>query len=128
MPCKFFLFLSLWLFLPTSDAGRQMPKLSARKLCADSECSYAILIARAVQDYDPADCRFISIRHGQLVYVYAMLQDTGNLFWAGSVQDSYYGGQEARIGHFPSTVVEEVQALEPANTEVKTTKWDFYCN
>ncbi|XP_061904640.1 melanoma-derived growth regulatory protein [Entelurus aequoreus] len=124
--CRFFLVILLGLLLtPTSDAGRQMTKLSTKKLCADSDCSYAILIARATQDYNPEDCRFISIRQGQLVYVYAMLQDTGNLFWAGSVQD---GEQGARLGHFPSTVVEEVHPLMPANTEVKTTKWDFYCN
>lgn len=39
MPGKLWLALSVWLFLPTSDAGRQMPKLSDKKLCADSECS-----------------------------------------------------------------------------------------
>uniref|UniRef100_A0A3Q0R4K6 MIA SH3 domain containing n=1 Tax=Amphilophus citrinellus TaxID=61819 RepID=A0A3Q0R4K6_AMPCI len=111
----------------SSAAGKQMPKLSDKKLCADSECSYPILIARALQDYYPGDCRFISIRQGQLVYVYAMLKDRGNLFWAGSVQDSYYGQQEARIGHFPSSVVEETHALMPATTEVKTTAWQRYC-
>uniref|UniRef100_A0A3Q2V530 MIA SH3 domain containing n=2 Tax=Haplochromini TaxID=319058 RepID=A0A3Q2V530_HAPBU len=113
--------LSLCLVLGTSEAGKQMPKLSDKKLCADSECSYPILIARALQDYYPGDCRFIPIRQGQLVYVYAMLKDRGNLFWAGSVQDAYYGQQEARIGHFPSSIVEETHALMPATTEVKTT-------
>lgn len=44
-----------------------------------------ILIARALQDYYPQDCRFIHIHQGQSVYVYAMLKDRGNLFWAGSV-------------------------------------------
>lgn len=48
-------------------------------------CSDPILIARALQDYYPGDCRFIPIRQGQLIYVYAMLKDRGNLFWAGSV-------------------------------------------
>lgn len=37
------------------------------------------------------------------------------------VQDSYYGQQEARVGHFDSSVVEETHALMPATTEVKTT-------
>lgn len=44
-----------------------------------------ILIAKAIQDYYPQDCRFIPIHQGQLVYVFAMLKDRGNLFWAGSV-------------------------------------------
>ncbi|KAK9536649.1 hypothetical protein VZT92_006415 [Zoarces viviparus] len=128
MPGKLWLVLSLWLVLPTSEAGRQMPNLSDKKLCADSDCSHPILIARALQDYYPGDCRFIPIRQGQLIYVYAMLKDRGNLFWAGSVQGSYYGEQEAHIGHFPSSIVEETHLLMQANTEVKTTKWDFYCN
>ncbi|CAL8268081.1 unnamed protein product [Merluccius merluccius] len=119
--------LLVCVLLPLSDAGRQMPKLSDKKRCADSDCSNPILIARALQDYYPGDCRFIPIRQGQLIYVYAMLMGRGNLFWAGSVQDSYYGQQEARIGHFPSSVVEETHALMPATTEVVATKWDFYC-
>lgn len=49
------------------------------------------MIARALQDYYPADCRFIPIRQGQLIYVYAMLKGRGNQFWAGSVR--YYIGQ-----------------------------------
>ncbi|KAL6463387.1 hypothetical protein MHYP_G00277780 [Metynnis hypsauchen] len=103
-----------------TQAGRQMPKLSDKKLCADAECSHPILIARALQDYYPQDCRFIPIRQGQLVYVYAMLKDQGNLFWAGSVQGSYYSEQEARLGHFPSSVVEETHALMPAEVVVPT--------
>lgn len=35
-------------------------------------------------------------------------------------QGSYYGEQEARLGHFPSSVVEETHALMPAEVEVKT--------
>ncbi|XP_031663715.1 melanoma-derived growth regulatory protein isoform X2 [Oncorhynchus kisutch] len=87
-----------------------------------------ILIARALEDYYPGDCRFISLRQGQVVYVYALLKDRGNMFWAGSVQGSYYGEQEARLGHFPSSVVEETHALMPATNEVMTDNWDFYCN
>lgn len=44
------------------------------------------MIARALQDYYPADCRFIPIRQGQLIYVYAMLKGRGSQFWAGSVR------------------------------------------
>lgn len=39
MSFKLWLILSMWLLLPVSEAGRQMPKLSEKKLCADSECS-----------------------------------------------------------------------------------------
>ncbi|XP_076867156.1 melanoma-derived growth regulatory protein [Brachyhypopomus gauderio] len=109
-------------------AGRQMPKLADMKRCADADCSHPILIARALQDYYPQDCRFIPIRQGELVYVYAMLKGRGNIYWAGSVQGSYYGEQEARLGHFPSSVVEETHALMPADVELKTDRWDFFCH
>lgn len=52
-----------------------------------NSCTDPILIARALQDFYPGDCRFIPIRQGQLVYVYAMLKDRGNLFWAGTVRE-----------------------------------------
>uniref|UniRef100_A0A673LLI0 MIA SH3 domain containing n=1 Tax=Sinocyclocheilus rhinocerous TaxID=307959 RepID=A0A673LLI0_9TELE len=44
-----------------------------------------------------------------------------------NIQGSYYGDQEARLGYFPSSVVEETHALMPAEVEVKTDRWDFYC-
>uniref|UniRef100_H3C6K5 MIA SH3 domain containing n=1 Tax=Tetraodon nigroviridis TaxID=99883 RepID=H3C6K5_TETNG len=128
MASRLWLALSLWLLLCSCEGGRQMAELSKKKLCADPDCSHPIMIARALQDYYPADCRFIPIRQGQLIYVYAMLKGRGSQFWAGSVQDSYYGQQEARIGHFPSSIVEETHPLMAAQTEVKTSNWDFYCN
>lgn len=41
-------------------------------------------------------------------------------FFCIQVQGSYYGEQEARLGYFPSSVVEETHALMPAEVEVKT--------
>ncbi|MBN3310338.1 MIA protein, partial [Amia calva] len=80
-------------------------------------CLDPILIARALVDYYPQDCRFIPLRQGQRIYVYAMLKDHGNLFWMGSAEN---GDQEARLGHFPSSSVEEMHPLMPASVEVKT--------
>lgn len=39
----------------------------------------------ALQDYIAADCRFISIQRGQVVYVFSKLKGRGRLFWGGSV-------------------------------------------
>lgn len=47
MPGKLCLLLSLCLLLPFSEAGRQMAKLSDKKLCADSECSREYSMRRA---------------------------------------------------------------------------------
>ncbi|XP_053124505.1 melanoma-derived growth regulatory protein [Hemicordylus capensis] len=108
-------------------SGQQMDRLADRKLCADAECSHPISIAVALQDYVAPDCRFIHIQRGQVVYVFSKLKGRGRLFWAGSVQGDYYGEQPARLGFFPSSVVQESQYLKPGKVEVKTEKWDFYC-
>ncbi|XP_022281263.1 melanoma-derived growth regulatory protein isoform X2 [Canis lupus familiaris] len=110
-----------------SVGGRAMPKLADRKLCADEECSYPISMAVALQDYVAPDCRFLTIHRGQVVYVFSKLKGRGRLFWGGSVQGDYYGDLAARLGYFPSSVVREDQTLKPGKIDVKTDKWDFYC-
>ncbi|XP_074872305.1 melanoma-derived growth regulatory protein [Carettochelys insculpta] len=102
-------------------------KLAEKKLCADADCSYPISIAMAVQDYVAPDCRFISIQRGQVVYVFSKLQGRGRLFWGGSVQGDYYGEHPARLGFFPSSVVQESHYLKPGKVQVKTDQWDFSC-
>ncbi|KAH0621858.1 hypothetical protein JD844_023534 [Phrynosoma platyrhinos] len=68
--------------------GIFMDKLASKKLCADEECLYAISLTRAEDDYNAPDCRFINIKKGQLVYVYAKLvpERGAGEFWAGSVR------------------------------------------
>uniref|UniRef100_A0A7N4UYG6 MIA SH3 domain containing n=1 Tax=Sarcophilus harrisii TaxID=9305 RepID=A0A7N4UYG6_SARHA len=112
---------------PHSRLGRLMAKLAARKLCADEECSYPISQAVALQDYSAPDCRFLSVQQGQVVFVYSKLMGRGRLFWGGSVQGEYYGAQPARLGYFPSSILREDHVLKPGKVEVKTEKWDFYC-
>ncbi|CAD7692620.1 unnamed protein product [Nyctereutes procyonoides] len=114
-------------FLAPSVGSRAMPKLADRKLCADEECSYPISMAVALQDYVAPDCRFLTIHRGQVVYVFSKLKGRGRLFWGGSVQGDYYGDLAARLGYFPSSVVREDQTLKPGKIDVKTDKWDFYC-
>ncbi|KAL4667468.1 hypothetical protein H8958_006609 [Nasalis larvatus] len=107
--------------------GGPMPKLADRKLCADQECSHPISMAVALQDYMAPDCRFLTIHRGQVVYVFSKLKGRGRLFWGGSVQGDYYGDLAARLGYFPSSIVREDQTLKPGKVDVKTDKWDFYC-
>ncbi|XP_053329656.1 melanoma-derived growth regulatory protein [Spea bombifrons] len=113
--------------LGVAQSGRKMPKLSDRKLCADEECSHPISIAVALADYVPPDCRFIPVRRGQTIYVFSKLKGRGRLFWSGSVQDDYYGEQAARLGYFPSSIVQEEHYLMPGKVELKTDAWDFAC-
>ncbi|XP_012888151.1 PREDICTED: melanoma-derived growth regulatory protein isoform X1 [Dipodomys ordii] len=153
------LFLVIFLlcaFPGPGGAGRPMPKLAERKLCADEECSRKsggtqelgvwvgglcgncchfpsipspdpISMAVALQDYVAPDCRFLTIHRGQIVYVFSKLKGRGRLFWGGSVQGEYYGDLAARLGYFPSSIVREDQTLKPGKVDVKTDKWDFYC-
>ncbi|CAM4614362.1 melanoma-derived growth regulatory protein [Lepidochelys kempii] len=109
------------------QGGRQLGKLAEKKLCADADCSHPISIAVAVQDYIAPDCRFMTIQRGQVVYVFSKLKGRGRLFWGGSVQGDYYGEHPARLGFFPSSVVQESQYLKPGKVEVKTDQWDFSC-
>ncbi|XP_061482165.1 otoraplin [Rhineura floridana] len=66
--------------------GMFMDTLASKKQCADEECLYAISLARAEDDYNAPDCRFVNIKKEQLIYVYSKLvQERGaGEFWAGS--------------------------------------------
>ncbi|KAM7340055.1 hypothetical protein ACRRTK_000670 [Alexandromys fortis] len=127
------IFLSV--FPGPSGADRDMPKLAEWKLCADEECSHPISMAVALQDYMAPDCRFLNVYRGQVVYVFSKLKGRGRLFWGGSmdlqvllqVQGDYYGDTAARLGYFPSSIVREDLILKPAKIDMKTDKWDFYC-
>ncbi|XP_068106888.1 melanoma-derived growth regulatory protein isoform X2 [Hyperolius riggenbachi] len=117
----------LYVLLGLAGASRKMPKLADRKLCADEECSHPISMAVALSDYISPDCRFISVRRGQTLYIYSKLKGRGRLFWLGSVQGDEYGEYTARLGYFPSTIVQEEHYLMPGKVEVKTDQWDFMC-
>ncbi|KAG8541275.1 hypothetical protein GDO81_029364 [Engystomops pustulosus] len=108
------------LILGSVQGNRKMPKLADRKLCADEECSHPISMAVALSDYTPTDCRFIPIRRGQTLYIYSKLKGRGRLFWLGSVQGDEYGEYTARLGYFPSSIVQEEHYLMPGKVELRT--------
>ncbi|XP_053545095.1 melanoma-derived growth regulatory protein [Bombina bombina] len=128
MAFRIFYLVLVILVLGVTKAARKMPKLADAKLCADEECSHPISIGVALADYIPQDCRFIPIRRGQTIYIYAKLKGRGRLFWMGSVQGDYYGEHAAQLGYFPSSIVEEEHYLMPGKVEVKTDQWDFSCH
>ncbi|NXE99588.1 OTOR protein, partial [Menura novaehollandiae] len=53
--------------------GIFMDILASKKLCADDDCVYTISLARAEEDYNASDCRFIDIEKGRLIHVYSKL-------------------------------------------------------
>ena len=50
-----------------------------------------ISLARAQEDYNAPDCRFINVKKGQWIYVYSKLvkENEAGEFWAGSVRRDY---------------------------------------
>uniref|UniRef100_A0A8C5K7G1 Otoraplin n=1 Tax=Jaculus jaculus TaxID=51337 RepID=A0A8C5K7G1_JACJA len=108
--------------------GVFMDRLASKKLCADEECVYTISLARAQEDYNAPDCRFINVKKGQQIYVYSKLvqENEAGEFWAGSV----YGENQDEmgiVGYFPSNLVKEQRVYQEATKEVPTTDIDFYC-
>ncbi|XP_035746133.1 otoraplin [Egretta garzetta] len=88
-----------------------------------------ISLARAEEDYNAPDCRFINIKKGQLIYVYSKLvkeKDSGE-FWAGSVYGEQYEDHMGTVGYFPSSLVSEQHVYQEASKTVPTTDIDFFC-
>ncbi|XP_075997798.1 otoraplin-like [Genypterus blacodes] len=106
-----------------------MDKLADNKLCADAECSYALSMATALDDFIAPDCRFINIKRGQMVYVYSKLvpEEGAGVFWSGSVYGERYVDQMGLIGYFPATMLRETQKFTEETVQIPTTKMDFFC-
>ncbi|XP_054854392.1 otoraplin-like [Eublepharis macularius] len=127
--CRLFFLLCLGSTFSTIR-GIFMDKLSRKKLCADEDCVYAISLARAEDDYNAPDCRFINIRKGQLIYVYSKLvkEKKAGEFWSGSVYNEQYEDQMGTVGYFPRTLVTEQHVYREANKTIPTKVIDFFCD
>ncbi|XP_004481264.1 otoraplin [Dasypus novemcinctus] len=109
--------------------GIFMDSLASKKLCADEECVYTISLARAQEDYNAPDCRFINVKKGQQIYVYSKLvkENEAGEFWAGSVYGDNHEDSMGIVGYFPSSLVREQHVYQEATREVPTTDIDFFC-
>ncbi|KAL8173339.1 UNVERIFIED_CONTAM: hypothetical protein K2H54_046040 [Gekko kuhli] len=109
--------------------GTFMGRLSSKKRCADEDCVYALSLARAEDDYNAPDCRFINIRKGQLIYVYSKLvkEKKAGEFWSGSVYSEQYEDQMGTVGYFPRSLVTEQHVFRKANKTIPTKVNDFFC-
>ncbi|XP_062943265.1 otoraplin [Cynocephalus volans] len=123
------LILLLGLTAVSAVHGIFMERLASKKLCADDECVYTISLARAQEDYNAPDCRFINVKKGQQIYVYSKLvkgNEPGE-FWAGSVYDDRQEDEMGIVGYFPSNLVKEQRVYQEATKVVPTTDIDFFC-
>ncbi|XP_076027609.1 cTAGE family member 5 isoform X2 [Genypterus blacodes] len=93
--------------------------LSDYKICGDSECESYMSRARAIRDHQAEDCRFLSFRRGDTIFVYYKLTGKREDLWAGSI--------DKQFGHFLKEAVKEEQVYATMEKVVETQKSDFFC-
>uniref|UniRef100_A0A8C0JQ67 Transport and Golgi organization protein 1 homolog n=1 Tax=Canis lupus dingo TaxID=286419 RepID=A0A8C0JQ67_CANLU len=118
--------LLLWLLLlgpPWRVRGQARADASRRfaehKVCADEECSMLMYRGEALEDFIGPDCRFVSFKKGDAVYVYYKLAGRPPEVWAGSVGRIF--------GYFPKDLIQVVHEYTKEELQVPTDETDFVC-
>ncbi|XP_077476667.1 cTAGE family member 5 isoform X2 [Stigmatopora argus] len=93
--------------------------LSDFKICGDSECETLISRVQAVRDHHGKDCRYLSFRQGESIFVYHKLTGKRSNLWAGSINKQF--------GYFPKEAVKEEQKFSMKEIVVPTQESDFLC-
>uniref|UniRef100_A0A3Q3DER1 SH3 domain-containing protein n=1 Tax=Hippocampus comes TaxID=109280 RepID=A0A3Q3DER1_HIPCM len=106
------LFFVLW---PQLSGGL----LSDFKICGDSQCESQMSRVQAVRDHHGKDCRFLSFRKGETIFVYHKLTGKRSHLWAGSMNKQF--------GYFPKEAVKEKQTYATKEVVVVTQESDFLC-
>ncbi|KAM6912782.1 cTAGE family member 5 [Xenentodon cancila] len=114
--CRFLWIVGTTFFiLPPVNLGL----LSDYKICGDSECQSLMSRVQAVRDHLSPDCRFLSFRRGEIIFVYHKLTGKRDDLWAGSINKQF--------GYFPKDAVKEEQVYATIEKVLKTQKSDFFC-
>ncbi|XP_039993102.1 melanoma inhibitory activity protein 2 isoform X3 [Xiphias gladius] len=93
--------------------------LSDYKICGDSECESLMSRVQAIRDHHGKDCRFLSFRQGDTIFVYHKLTGKREDLWAGTI--------DKQFGYFPKDAVQEEQIYATAEKVVETQRSDFFC-
>ncbi|XP_050994151.1 transport and Golgi organization protein 1 homolog isoform X2 [Labeo rohita] len=116
-PCFYSVFmLVLYACFPQSSADRRFSDL---KRCADEECSMLLGRGKADKDFTGPDCRFLSFKKGETIYVYYKLSGQRSDVWAGSVGNHF--------GYFPKDYLNINHIYTDKEVEVRTEETDFVC-
>ncbi|XP_026774294.3 transport and Golgi organization protein 1 homolog isoform X1 [Pangasianodon hypophthalmus] len=110
----FILFICIWF----SRASLHR-RFSDFKRCADDECSMLLCRGKASQDFTGPDCRFLSFKKGETIYVYYKLSGQRSDVWAGSVGNSF--------GYFPKDFLNINHIYTEKEIEVSAEETDFVC-
>ncbi|XP_061157256.1 cTAGE family member 5 isoform X1 [Syngnathus typhle] len=104
-----------FVFLPQVSRGL----LSDLKLCGDPKCYSQMSRVRAVRDHDGKDCRFLTFRQGESIFVHHKLTGKRSDLWSGSINQ--------RSGYFPKEAVKEEQKIATEEIVIATQESDFLC-
>ncbi|XP_072123867.1 cTAGE family member 5 [Mobula birostris] len=94
-------------------------KLSDFKLCGDPECERHLSRVTAMSDYTGRDCRFLTFKHGDTIFVYLKLTGKRDDLWAGSIGKQF--------GYFPKDAVKVDDVITSTEVELPTQDNDFLC-
>ncbi|XP_024912855.1 transport and Golgi organization protein 1 homolog isoform X2 [Cynoglossus semilaevis] len=108
--------LLLFNFISTAALEKRFSDL---KRCADEECSMLLCRGKAVTDFTGPDCRFLSFKKSETIYVYYKLAGRRTDMWAGSVGSSF--------GYFPNYLIAVNHHYTDKEIEVPSEETDFVC-
>ncbi|XP_036438140.1 transport and Golgi organization protein 1 homolog isoform X2 [Colossoma macropomum] len=94
-------------------------RFSDFKRCADEECSMLLCRGKAAEDFSGPDCRFLSFKKGETIYVYYKLSGQRSDVWAGSVGSNF--------GYFPKDFLNINHIYTEKEVEVPAEETDFVC-
>ncbi|KAL1254182.1 hypothetical protein QQF64_016411 [Cirrhinus molitorella] len=116
-PCFYSVFmLVLYACFSQSSADRRFSDL---KRCADEECSMLLCRGKAAKDFTGPDCRFLTFKKGETIYVYYKLSGQRSDMWAGSIGNHF--------GYFPKDYLNINHIYTEKELEVPTEETDFVC-
>ncbi|XP_076612262.1 transport and Golgi organization protein 1 homolog isoform X2 [Chaetodon auriga] len=108
--------LLLFNFISTAALEK---RFSDFKRCADEECSMLLCRGKALEDFSGPDCRFLSFKKSETIYVYYKLSGRRADMWAGSVGSVF--------GYFPKDLLAVNHIYTDKEFEIPTEETDFVC-
>ncbi|XP_070705105.1 transport and Golgi organization protein 1 homolog isoform X2 [Pempheris klunzingeri] len=108
--------LLLFNFISTAALEK---RFSDFKRCADEECSMLLCRGKAVGDFSGPDCRFLSVKKSETIYVYYKLSGKRADMWAGSVGSHF--------GYFPKDLLAVNHVYTDKELEIRAEETDFVC-
>ncbi|KAK1889139.1 Transport and Golgi organization protein 1 like [Dissostichus eleginoides] len=108
--------LLLFNFISTAALEKRFSNL---KRCADKECSMLLIRGKALKDFTGPDCRFLTFKKSETVYVYYKLSGKRPGIWAGSVGSNF--------GYFPDNLITVNHVYTGKEFELPAEETDFVC-